>query len=123
VELARNTFLEGCVGETIAALAAERAATRATDPQTKQILTTIAQDEARHAALAWRTVRWAIDQGGDEVRESLREAWRRWSPPPSPTTAEPDQAAWGRLSAAEHRQASLDAWAEIVEPMLEQLVA
>ena len=32
----------------------------------------IARDEARHADLGWRILRWAIDRGGSDVREAVR---------------------------------------------------
>src|SRR5690606_27886061 len=53
-----DTFLEGCVGETIAALRAERAGRGCDDADVRAVLQRIAEDEARHAALAWRTLAW-----------------------------------------------------------------
>jgi hypothetical protein len=50
---------EGCIGETGAALEAAWAADSATDPVVASALRTIAEDEARHAELAWRFVAWA----------------------------------------------------------------
>lgn len=54
------TVREGCIGETLAAAQAELAATRATEPSVVAALREIAADEARHAALAWRVVQWAL---------------------------------------------------------------
>lgn len=54
------TVREGCIGETLAAAQAELAATRATEPEVVRVLAEIAADEARHAALAWRVVQWAL---------------------------------------------------------------
>ncbi len=71
--VACDTFIEGCIGETIAALAAERAAKRARDAEALRALRTIAKDEAKHAELAWRTLGWAIRAGGDDVRAAVRE--------------------------------------------------
>ena len=34
-------------------------------------------DEARHAGLAWKTVRWAYSQANDEEKASIREALTR----------------------------------------------
>jgi hypothetical protein len=53
---------EGCVGETAAALEALEAAAHAEDPAIRAALVRIAEDEARHAELAWRFVSWAIGQ-------------------------------------------------------------
>jgi hypothetical protein len=57
------TIREGCIGETLAALEAALAAERATDPVIVQTLKTIHADEGRHAALAWRFIRWALENG------------------------------------------------------------
>ncbi|MBV1858320.1 MAG: ferritin-like domain-containing protein, partial [Nannocystaceae bacterium] len=68
---AADTFIEGCVGESIAALVVTRAAAGAEDPTVREALEEIAADEARHAALAWRMVSWAVDRGGAPVREAV----------------------------------------------------
>jgi hypothetical protein len=52
--------LEGCIGETVAALEAREAAMHCADPVVRAALERIADDETRHAALAWRTLRWAV---------------------------------------------------------------
>jgi len=57
-----DTFLEGCIGETVAALEATEALATATVPAVRQVLLQIAEDEARHAALAWRFVAWGAAQ-------------------------------------------------------------
>lgn len=53
---------EGCIGETLAAAEAELAAQRSRDPAVAEALRSIADDEARHAALAWRFVQWALGE-------------------------------------------------------------
>jgi hypothetical protein len=50
--------LEGCIGETVSAAEAAICTGRCTDPATRSILRQIARDEARHAALAWKTAAW-----------------------------------------------------------------
>jgi hypothetical protein len=55
-----RAVVEGCVGETIAAMIATEAAATAQDQGARLALRRIAQDEARHAELAWRFVRWAV---------------------------------------------------------------
>jgi hypothetical protein len=64
VALARETFVDGCVGEAIAAEEARRAATRAVDPAVAAALATIAEDEARHAELGWAIVAWSARHAG-----------------------------------------------------------
>lgn len=60
--IVRAAVREGCVEETLAAAEAELAAHRATDPAVRAALLAIAEDEARHAVLAWRFVDWALSQ-------------------------------------------------------------
>jgi hypothetical protein len=36
----------------------------------RQALSTIADDEERHATLAWRTLKWAIETFGDSARDA-----------------------------------------------------
>lgn len=73
--LAASAVAEGCIGETLAAvLAAERLA-GATDPAVRTALEKIAEDEARHATLAFRFVAWAIASGGEPVRRAVRTAF------------------------------------------------
>jgi microcystin degradation protein MlrC len=65
---------EGCIGETIAALVAREQLAATEDPAVKSALLRIAADEERHAALAYRFVRWGIEAGGAPVREAARRA-------------------------------------------------
>ena len=75
--IAAATVREGGIGETLAAYHAEIAASRAEDPVIRAALSTIADDEARHAALAWRSVAWVLERGGSEVRDAVIEALER----------------------------------------------
>ena len=123
VRVAVDAFLEGCLGETTAALVAERGATLAADPHTAEVLEAIARDESEHAALAWRTVKWALEQGGAEVAGALRRAFADLPPPTFDAT--PDHPHWhhyGRLSHTEMVAAARDARREIVAPMLRSLL-
>ena len=90
-ELAVETFLDACLGETVAALALREAAGGAEKRQIASLLDRIAGDEERHAELAWRTVAWALREGGAPVREALSAAMEavreEGSPPPSGSRA------------------------------------
>lgn len=66
-----TTILEGCLGETAAALEAAEAAASCEDREVRAVLLTITEDETRHAELAWRFVRWALT-----VRPHMKE-WIR----------------------------------------------
>jgi hypothetical protein len=65
---------EGCFGETSAALDALEASTNASDPVIAAAYTLIAADEQRHAELAFRFVRWALERGDATVRATVRAA-------------------------------------------------
>jgi hypothetical protein len=75
VELVRAVVREGCVGETLGAIEAADAAAGCENPAVRDVLTRIAQDEAAHAALAWRTVQWACEVGGRRTREAAQAAF------------------------------------------------
>jgi hypothetical protein len=124
LRLACDTFDEGCVGESIAALTALRALRQCTDLQTRRVLERIARDEADHAALAFATVAWAVREGGEPVRRGVLERielartlhdnagdaghGRDQVPRARPQPAT-DDGRWGRPSAASRRAAAA-AW-------------
>jgi len=78
---------EGCVGETVAAVYAAEAAEHATDPVVRAALRRIHADEARHAELAWRFVRWAIVMFGPELLEVVKAEFSRIAVEPSVQTS------------------------------------
>jgi len=71
------TVEEGCVGETVAALEAQTAAELARDEAVRNVQLLIYEDESRHAELAWRFIRWAVQIGGAPVRATVRDAFER----------------------------------------------
>lgn len=73
VALAAETFEDGCIGETVAALEAEEARRLAADRAIERVLETIARDEAAHATLAFRILAWALRTGGAPVRDQIEE--------------------------------------------------
>ncbi|MCA9628455.1 MAG: hypothetical protein KC766_12345 [Myxococcales bacterium] len=73
--LAVSTALEGCLGETLSALEAERCAELAQPPAVKTALEIIAKDEAAHAELAWAFLRFACEVGGEEATRAVRESF------------------------------------------------
>ena len=77
LQLVETTFLEGCVGETVAAVEAREALEHVRDPRVREVLEIIARDETAHAELAWKTMAWAIRVGGDEVRAKIEETLMR----------------------------------------------
>ena len=57
----RGLILEACVGETLGVAEAIAAADDATDPALEAVMRQIAEDETRHSALAWKTLKWMLD--------------------------------------------------------------
>jgi hypothetical protein len=74
-DIVQSTVLEGCIGETVAALEAAEALEHASDPAVRRALAQIAEDELRHAALAYRFVRWAIERYGASVQSDVEAAF------------------------------------------------
>ncbi|WP_437526189.1 ferritin-like domain-containing protein [Sorangium sp. So ce726] len=123
--LARAAAEEGCVGETVAAVIAAEQRVRAEDPAVRAALEVIAEDEARHAELAWLTVAWAIGAGGEPVRRAVAEVFEAAAASlgrPLPPGAEPGGgravalAAHGHLDGAEARALQGAALAQVVLP-------
>jgi hypothetical protein len=73
--LVTEAFHGGCVGETRAALELRARAARG-DEVEREALSGMAEDEERHAELAFRTVAWALDALGPEAHAALRAASR-----------------------------------------------
>ncbi|MFV8754420.1 hypothetical protein ACNOYE_28060 [Nannocystaceae bacterium ST9] len=125
IAVALDTFVEGCVGETIAAACARRAATLADDPVVRGVLERIADDEGEHAALAWATIAWLVEREGPAIVAALRErAELLRAEEPSPSTIEPDAIelqAQGRLDQHEIARVRAQAWRELIDPLLAEL--
>jgi hypothetical protein len=115
VRLACDTFVEGCVAETIGALLASRALEACTVAEPQDALRIIADDEAEHAALAWRTLAWAIAKGGEPV---VRAVLERACVREVPFASTVDCPAHGRLGDDEVARAARDAWHFVIEPQL-----
>lgn len=60
VRIAVDVFLEGCVGESVAALEASEMSRISTDRAVCRALDKIAKDEHEHALLAWRSLAWML---------------------------------------------------------------
>ena len=73
-DIVELVIAEGCFGETGAALEALEAADTAADPVIIAAYSQIARDEQRHAELAFRFVRWALERGGQGIAERVAAA-------------------------------------------------
>ncbi|AKV04429.1 Plectin 1 [Labilithrix luteola] len=121
--VAARAVTEGCIGETLAAAIAAEQLASAVDPAVRAALATIAEDEARHAELAWHFVAWAVRAGGHAVCEAVAEAFRASSPSAPPVIFAGDLTAHGRLDSAQLDAAAARALDEIVRPCARALLA
>jgi len=62
--------LEGCVGETLGAAEGRELSRGVESEALRALLSHIAADEERHAALAWRTLKWALTAFGEEAKNA-----------------------------------------------------
>jgi len=128
-ECAGWTVIEGCIGETIAALTARAQIDVAKDENVRQALVRIAEDEERHAALAWRFVAWALSVGGAPVRAAVEQAFdegmRQIRAYQNPNVPGIDENVWhhfGRLTSSEMDRMALQALDEAIWPNVALLV-
>ena len=120
LEFVIDTFHEGCVGESIAAAIAGLAAARCEDPVLRALLERIAEDELRHAALAWSAVRWALAQPDAGPLRAALAALQ------APSFAADDELcelpALGLLSSREETLLAASLWREVIAPCRDALL-
>ncbi len=124
---AADAVAEGCVAESFGALEAADAAEGAQDDEARALQEKIAKDESRHAELAFRLVRWALDSGDPAVAPAVAgafdEAHAALGPRPA---ADPDEGALrahGRLTATRRWELRQRAFAELIGPARAALLA
>lgn len=125
-------ILEGCIGETVAALEASEVLAHTEDGAARALLARIAIEEAAHAELAWRFVAWALATGSQALRERVASAFRAAlaasDPPPSsalPSRAPAFQAqllAYGLASEPLRLRVRRRALSEVVAPCAQALL-
>jgi hypothetical protein len=71
IDLARDNTVQGCVGETWAALLARHQADAAGLPQVRGVMAAIAADETEHAELAWAIDEWLCTRLTAEERAEV----------------------------------------------------
>lgn len=113
---------EGCIGETIAAAELDLAARTCADRQVAACLRELAADEQRHAALAWRTVQWALGRGDARLRRVAAAAFAvRPALPAEPT--DPRLRRHGRLPAPERAALAEQCLRAVIGPCAAALLA
>ncbi len=127
-----TTILEGCVGETVAALEAAEAAQICQNAKVGEILRGISDDEGRHAELAWKTVRWILTQRPDlaelaqqtfvKVLNAL-DSSRELESTSNPSAQDAILGTQGMLSELQRREVRDAALRQVVAPCAAQLFA
>lgn len=113
---------EGCIAETVSAMQLEVAASRATDPEVAALLSAIAEQELRHAELAWSALAWMLQRGDDSLRAAVADAFSRAEDAVPRAVSISDEldpkilSAGGRLTAAQRLDVAQRALASCVAP-------
>jgi hypothetical protein len=99
-DFVRENLLEGCIGETLAAVRVGDQARTAENPALAAELAGIAEDEARHAELAFRILRFCREREPEVTARVLREVSAGWQRATEVVTmtADPRWARAGRLT-------------------------
>ena len=122
-----TAVIDGCVGETLAAVEAAHASSLSQWRTLRALLATIAHEESAHASLAFRFISWAIDKHGSSLRSTARDAFEtaaarvRALPLPQPDPQARTVLAHGRLCARERHVLRLRALDQLVAPLAHEL--
>jgi hypothetical protein len=131
-DVVRTAILEGCIGETVAAVEAAEALAHAEDPAVRAALERVVRDETRHAELAWRFVKWVIESNPSGLRDAALTALSSVvaseleASPTSAVRREPGRApllAHGALDIDTRRDLRRRVLTEVIEPCARALVA
>ena len=121
-DVAHNTFVEGCVVETIAALEAVVSVSSVTNELLQRELQAISDDEVRHAELAWSTLSWLLTQSKDDIKPRILEAYGSIRERSLELDAGPDDLkVHGILPPNTRRIVARRAWTDIIDPALTAL--
>jgi hypothetical protein len=125
VALALETFVDGCIEETIAASAARAAADRTSDATIRFVQEKIAEDETRHAELAWSILAWLCRREGPQLHDAIRRAVEDCRSPVSlaEDCGDCDLNAHGMLCDHEQAKVRRHVLDEVVIPCAEALLA
>lgn len=113
-EALRLTVREGVIGETLAALEARLAAEVVSIPSMKEPIRRLAEDESRHAALAYAFAAWAVSRAPELVRV-VEEEVADWQSPALEVVSGLE--AWGVLDTSARRAAHREGMARVVRPL------
>lgn len=121
VQLAVESARDGAINETLAAIQAAAQLRQATDPAVRATLQRIVAEESQHAELAWATLRWCVDQGGQPVLDALAEVFDQMRVPEPTAFPEVGVPSHGLLSRDQVRAALAEGLERVVRPAWEAL--
>ncbi len=137
-ELLRSNLLEGCIGETLAAVRMGEQSRRSGDAALQAGLAAIGEDEACHAELAFRVLTWCLELDPvltrKEIARVLSDTERQFHLAHANENATNDHlqrldttggsrwAAAGRLSLAEGAQLDALTWRSTLAPVFRELL-
>ncbi len=124
-DVLKLVIVEGCIGETVAALEAAEAMAHCRDAAVRNVLDQIHQDETRHAALAWRFVAWAVEQDASLASVAARVFAAQAQTPSFKSATRPvfDTLPHGILTEAVRSQVRQAALHDVILPCAAQLRA
>lgn len=117
--LLTETILDACINETLAAAEAAYLSSVVQDDSLRALLRRIADDESRHAALGWQTVRWLLGQHPElkTVADAVFDAATPRSAPRSRANPSED---WmfdlGCMPSSHTGALRIQVWADVIAP-------
>jgi hypothetical protein len=118
-------ILEGCIGETVAAIEAAEALAHCEDAEASSVLEQIVTEETQHAELAWQFLAWALSSGPASLRERAAAVFRAELQRPAAVAAagERDQQLLrhGLLSSSLRQELRACVVREVIAPSVEAL--
>ncbi|WP_420412399.1 hypothetical protein [Roseibium sp.] len=125
----REALFEGCISETIGALAARKAAETCKDPEIKKTMQKISSDELRHAEVAWHFIEWGLELEPtlvdeltrflelslDELTEASMSNWPASAKEPTPD--------YGALNREQMAEVSRETFSEFFLPRIKKIIS
>ena len=127
-ELMWVNLIEGCIGESLAAVRVSEQARLAEEPELARALRQVSEDEAGHALLAFEILAWGLQADPAGTRPALERALRGGAPlaAVSPADWTPSRATrWnraGRLTPTNKLELDRSTWRVTVRPVLLELL-
>lgn len=126
-DFVRTNLVEGCIGETLAAVRMGEQARRAADPELGAALAVVAEDEARHAELAFLILGFCLERDRALTRAAIAElvavAAAEAQRPLPPATRDDAWSNQGRLTVEEAAHLDRATWRTTLLPLFRELLA